>query len=78
MLVDADPDHATIWTKPEDLEIDSADPHLGLSGNHDREFAATACDGAAGFVSSDIDTETLAALLMRNSGVFIPGFWSKR
>jgi len=68
MIVDADPKHAVIWTKPDDLKIDLAKPLTGLVGQHAGGFQAVFCDGAFHFISKNIKPETLKLLFMRNDG----------
>jgi hypothetical protein len=66
MIVDADPQHAVIWTKPDDLEIDLEKPMKGLVGQHDNGFMAARCDGSVRIIPKNIDLKTLRALFTRN------------
>ncbi|MGQ9821071.1 MAG: DUF1559 domain-containing protein [Thermogutta sp.] len=58
MLVEVDPDRAVVWTKPEDLPFDPANPLDGLGNAHPGGFNALFCDGSVRFISAVID-ETL-------------------
>ena len=68
MVVEAHPDSAAIWTKPDDLEIDFKNPLKGLKGARVGGFHALLCDGAVRFISDSIDVKTLNALFTRNGG----------
>jgi hypothetical protein len=68
MVVEADDDHAVIWTKPEDLNFDEKKPHTGLGKLRQGGFLATMCDGAVHFIPSTIAAETLLRLVFRNDG----------
>jgi hypothetical protein len=45
MIVEADDEHAVIWTKPDDLPYDPQEPKKGLGGHFKDVFLALACDG---------------------------------
>jgi hypothetical protein len=68
MLVDIAPSEAVIWTKPDDWEVDLADPHRGLRADGIKNFVAARCDGSVHLESMDISTEALRAMLTRASG----------
>lgn len=74
MIVDAAPDLAVIWTKPEDLEIDPKKPLEGLGGQHEKTFSAALCDGSVHQLPIDIALKTLRVLLDPNDGTPIPKF----
>ena len=62
LVVEVAPEHAVIWTKPDDWEVDFSDPLQGLLG--DREgFMATYVDGSARLIPKDTPAETLRRLL---------------
>ena len=71
MFVEADDDHAVIWTKPDDLEFDEKNPHAGLGELRKGGFLAAMCDGAVHFIPSTITPETLVKLVFRNDGQVI-------
>lgn len=71
MIVEADDDHAVIWTKPDDLELDEKKPHTGLGKLRKDGFLATMCDGAVHFIPSSVTPETLLKLIFRNDGQVI-------
>jgi hypothetical protein len=66
-VVESDPDHAVIWTKPDDLEIDLDNPKRGLT-NGKQPFNCARADGSAHVVPGDIDVEALRRLFTRNGG----------
>jgi hypothetical protein len=64
LAVEADPENAVPWTKPDDLEIDPKEPAAGLATKAG-VFMVVAVDGSVHVVSADIDPETLWALFTR-------------
>tara|TARA_R110002072_G_scaffold173600_2_gene328373 strand:- start:166337 stop:168907 length:2571 start_codon:yes stop_codon:yes gene_type:complete len=71
MIVEADDDHALLWTKPDDLEFDEKNPLAGLGTLRKDGFLAAFCDGAVHFIPSTITPETLVKLVFRNDGQVI-------
>jgi hypothetical protein len=76
MLVDVIPERAVIWTKPDDWEVDAADPLWGVKRGpdapHTGHFVAAIADGSVRAISSDIDAEVWAAMLTIAGGEAIP------
>ncbi len=68
MLVDADDDHAVIWTKPDDLAYDPKDPKKGLGGRWDEGFVVAFVDGSVQLISKMIAKEKLHAAFTRAGG----------
>ncbi len=69
MLVEADPEQAVIWTKPDDLQIDPDNPLRGLSGPHEGGFITSFCDGhTESIMIENIDPNKLRALFTRDGG----------
>jgi hypothetical protein len=68
MVVEADDDHAVIWTKPDDLDFDEKQPHAGLGKLRQNGFLAAMCDGAVHFIPSTVTPETLVKLVFRADG----------
>lgn len=62
MIVDADPLHAVIWTKPDDLPFDPKNPLAGLVSQHGNGFQAIFCDGSVRFISQNVDLKILQLL----------------
>jgi Protein of unknown function (DUF1559) len=67
LIVDADDEHAVIWTKPEDLKIDLKDPKAGLR-NDAGTFRALFADGSVHRLPANIDAKTLSAVFTRDGG----------
>ncbi len=74
MIVDVGNEHAVTWTKPDDLEVDPAQPHKGLSAKHGAGFTAAFADGSVHFLDETIAAATLKLLLHPNDGMPIPKF----
>jgi hypothetical protein len=64
LVVEAAPENAVLWTKPDDLKIDPEKPAAGIATNGG-VFLVAAVDGSIHVVSSLIDAETLWALFTR-------------
>ncbi|HEV3238701.1 MAG TPA: DUF1559 domain-containing protein [Gemmataceae bacterium] len=62
LIVDADDDHALVWTKPDDLKIDSTKPHTGLGNRNDEGFLVAFADGSVHFLKKDISIKNLWAM----------------
>jgi hypothetical protein len=68
MLVETDDEHAVVWTKPDDLEIDLSKPLAGLAVRLPGGVLVLMADGAAQFLRTSIAPDTLAALFTRDGG----------
>jgi type II secretory pathway pseudopilin PulG len=68
MIVEASPDRAVIWTKPDDIEIDGQNPQAGLGGAHVGVFLAAFADGSVRGLSFDIDPTLLKSLFTPHGG----------
>lgn len=66
MLVEAAPDNAVVWTRPDDLRVDARKPTKGLLAKGDNGFLVALCDGSVRLVPKDIKPMTLRALFTRN------------
>ncbi len=64
----ADDEHATVWTKPADLPFDPKQPLAGLSGPFEREVLAAFCDGSVRPLRRPLDADRMRALFTRNGG----------
>jgi len=69
MTIEVDPQHAVIWTKPEDLDIDLDDPARGTF-NGDLPAVVGFADGSTHIIRRDIPLKTLRAMLTRNGGEY--------
>jgi len=61
LLVEANPDQAVIWTKPEDLPYDPNDPLRGLGHQRTGGFIAAFVDVTVRFFSNNVDKKLLQA-----------------
>jgi hypothetical protein len=68
MLVEADDEHAVVWTKPDDLEIDLSRPLAGLAVRPAGGLLAAMCDGSLVMFRTSIEVKDLAALFTRGGG----------
>ena len=69
MLVEADDEHAVVWTKPDDLPIDESNLTDKLYFRKDNNrFLALHVDGSRHTHPKTMEPSTLAALLTRNGG----------
>jgi hypothetical protein len=67
-VVEADDDHAVIWTKPDDIEIDLTDPYRGLVNPALHGFYTAICDGSVRLISDKTDVKNLGRLFKANDG----------
>ncbi len=74
-MVDADDDHAVIWTKPEDLDYDAKTPMKALGGRYQGGFLAALADGSVRFISNSISKVTLQSAFTRNDGNPLGSDW---
>jgi hypothetical protein len=69
MIVEVIPELAVVWTKPDDWEVDLADPLRGVKrGANDKRggiFTAAWCDGSVQVIQSNIDPTALKGMLTR-------------
>ena len=68
MVVEAGPDAAVIWTKPDDLDFNPDKPLEGLLGQQDGGFLALFGDGSVRMIKDSVDPETLRRLFDRKDG----------
>lgn len=70
-VLEADAEHAVVWTKPDDLKIDWKAPKTGLElwkSNNNSMFLAAFCDGSIHALSDKIDAVMLKRLLQMSDG----------
>ena len=65
MLLEADDEHAVVWTKPDDLEIDMKKPLEGLAIRPQGGFLAVVGDGSLRFIRKTAEPKTVAAMFTR-------------
>ena len=71
MVVEADASQATVWTKPDPMEIDLDNVIEQMGHIHPGGFHALFGDGAVRFITHSIDTELFKAMLTKNGGEVI-------
>ena len=71
MAVEASPERAVIWTAPNDLDYDPAQPLAGLGGIHANGFLVLFADGSVRFVAQSVDQKMLKALFTAAGGEVI-------
>lgn len=67
LFVEADPECAVIWTKPDDIQFDPQQPFKCLGG-HGATFQAVFADGSVRAIPTTIDAETMRRLVSRHDG----------
>jgi Protein of unknown function (DUF1559) len=72
LIVEAAPERAVEWTRPDDLRIDEANPTNGLFGQRDGGFLAAFADGPVKFIPQSTNKDVLRALFTINGGESIP------
>jgi hypothetical protein len=68
MFVEANPDQAVIWTKPEDWKFDPDNPTSGLGNSRPGGFLAAMGDGAIDFIHDKSDSDAVRAMMTRDGG----------
>ena len=75
MVVEADDEHAVVWTKPDDLNWDKDKPKKGLKSPSARGgFLAAMADGSIRIIQENIDDEMIRRLFLRNDGEVVREF----
>ncbi len=74
LVLEVNPDAAVVWSAPEDLEIDLADPLANLGNARQGGFHVLIADGAVRFVAKSIDVELFKHLLTR-AGAEVVDLW---
>jgi hypothetical protein len=68
LCVEAGPDKAVPWTKPEDLEVVQSNPMAALGQIAEDGFLAAICDGSVRQIRKDIDTAQFLSLITCDGG----------
>jgi type II secretory pathway pseudopilin PulG len=69
LLLEADPDRAVEWTRPDDYEVDEKQPFNGLGHLRAGQIFLTGfADGSVRAISVDIDPQTFLSLLKKSDG----------
>lgn len=71
MVVEVDPARAVIWTKPQGLKYDEANPMAGLGKAHPNGFLVALADGSVRFISSGLDRQTFLNMLGMKDGKIV-------
>jgi len=75
LAVQANPQHAVPWSKPDDLEVDLSKPAEGLMNPNGQGIQVLIADGSVQSLPNSIDAEISKALFTRNGGEIVD--WSK-
>ncbi len=73
MLVEAAPEWAVVWTRPDDWQFDPGNPRQGLMGHRRDGFLAALADGYVRLIPAGVSDETLRRLFNRHDGLRIDG-----
>lgn len=68
LAVEADNDHAVIWTKPDDWSIGGGDPATNLGSPYDNHILVLLCDGAVLTLKWPLEADVLRSLLTYDGG----------
>lgn len=63
LVVEANPDKAVTWTRPDDWELDPKEPLAGLGKAHPGGFQVLIADGSVRFIAATVSEEVFKALL---------------
>lgn len=63
LVVEVTPERAVIWTKPDDWEVDAANPLDGVKRSDRDGFVAGWLDGHVSFISNDVEPEKFRGML---------------
>jgi len=74
LCVEAGPERAVPWTKPEDLPFDPANPAAALGNVVGGQFLAALCDGTVRSIDVDLDPKILGNLITHADGQRVPDF----
>jgi hypothetical protein len=75
LLVEADDEHAVVWTKPDDLKYDPEHPQKGLGGHFVGGFLVALADGSVRFLRKTISVKTLQNAFNPNDGGVLGDDW---
>jgi hypothetical protein len=67
IIVEADAEQATIWTKPDEYEVDMANPKKSLGKRQGRGFFVSMADGSIHFIPNHVDDSVMRALFTKNA-----------
>jgi hypothetical protein len=72
MVVDANNEHAVVWTKPDDWTPADEKPLNALVGHYPKAFLALFGDGSVRLLMESIDEKTLRAIISYKGGELVP------
>ena len=73
-IVEASNESAVIWTKPDDLIPNLANPIQGLMGVHQGLFIVAITDGSVRTLPAETPPDTLRGLFTRDQAEVVDGF----
>lgn len=68
MIVQTAPEHAVVWTKPDDIPFDPKSPLTGIAGPKQGWFQVTMADGSTRSIPATVKPELLRNLFGRSDG----------
>lgn len=71
LMIEADPDRAVIWTKPDDFDFNPDEPLAGLGHTTPGGFHVRFVDGSVAFLPLDISQEKLRLLFDPDDGQLV-------
>jgi hypothetical protein len=74
-VVEVDPEHEVIWTKPDDWEVNWENPMKGLTGGPGGRFAVGFLDGSVYLIPKSIERDRLRAMLTGDGGDNVERAW---
>ena len=72
LIVETDPEHAVVWTKPDDLPYDAGQPVKGFGFDENGVVPMLFCDGSVRMLKESLEAETWQRLMLRNDGNPVP------
>jgi hypothetical protein len=77
MLVEANDDHAVVWTKPDDYKPDRQDPLTPLLRKDAKGFHIALADASVGSIAREVTPEVFWGMLTPNGGEVFEIPWTK-
>ncbi len=72
LIVETEPEHAVVWTKPDDLPYDAGQPMRGFGFDENGMVPTLFCDGSVRMLKESLEAEMWRRLMLRNDGNPVP------